>query len=161
MLAPARFVYIAHDLAAHVVYGVRVFRHQHHKGLLPAVGKTALADKAQADLVPLIDPPALNEAVHQRALLYHAGNAQNKAVEKRGFVLGMLRVFLFQKFDQLSGVNGVVDVDLAVRAVGHQVCHNGLQAGGLSHPSPVAPVSPAPFLLTHCKPSPLSLSGSR
>ena len=145
VLAFAGLLHVAHDVAAQGVDGGVVLGHDHQQGLLGGVGKTALADEAQADLMPLVHAPALDEAVEVGPLFDDTGDAQQRAVKDRGLVLRMLGVALFQELEELGGIDGVAAADLAVGAVGQDVGHQGLHARGLD-PAPVGPVAPFFFL---------------
>ena len=80
-------------------------------------------ESAAVDCTP--PQPAKGWQLPQRALLYHTGNAQKKAVKKRCFVRGMPCVLY-----KLRRVGALVDIDLAVRAARHLMRHDCLQAVG-------------------------------
>lgn len=107
----------------------------------------------------LIYPVSGDEIVHLRPLLEHTRNAHDKRMEHRGLVIRMLRVFLFEIFKKLRRVKGVVQVHLAVCAVGHDVAHYRLKSRRLSYPACVASVAASSlflFCITHCYNSPFS-----
>ena len=137
----------AGDLVAHGVKRLVFLRDEEHQGLFAVVLKAALADEAEADVIVLVHPSALNEVVHLRTLLEHAGNRHDERVEHGGLVVGMGGVFRVQIGQQFRHVETVFHENLGIGAVGHQVPHDGLQTGHIPYPARVTAVAPAAFRL--------------
>ena len=152
VLALLGLLHLARDLIAQAVQGIRVLGGEEHQGLLRVIGETALGYKAQADVVALVHPPPLDEAVHLGPLPDHPGDGHDEAVHQGGFVFRVLGVLLLQPLQQLGHVDLLVDVDLRRGSAGHQVHHDGGQASHVLDPAAVVAVSVLAlvrFLLCH------------
>ena len=149
MLALAHLGRVVHDLAADGVERILRSRREDHQRLLRSVGKTALGHEAQGDLVSFIGAAPLDKTVEEGSLVDHLAYRRKDAVEHRGLVVGMLGVFLFDIRQQLGHVDLVLQADLAVGPVRHEIAHNALQSGHLADPAAVASVAPSSLSVGH------------
>ena len=155
MLALSRLADIPDDPAADRIERVVVLCGENHQRLVRAVGKAALCNKAQRDLIALIGASALDKAVKEIPLAYHSGHRDKDAVEQRRFIVGMRGVLLVKILHKLGHVELVGQADLTIRPVRHQVCHHALQTCHVSDPASVPSVAPSSLCLCHFCVSPI------